>query len=100
MKKEYRFDKGERIARNFLKKHSFIKKMWREREKIFGVAYKKEALIEKKYNKIAKKAGLKSIKFAYNEYCFGIDINDVNLHGTNLEGNRFLIHDSILSEGK
>lgn len=92
--------KEDRFARNFLKKHNFIKKMWREREKILDVAYRKEALIEKKYNKIAKKAGLKSVKFAYNEYCFGIDINDVNLHGTNLKGNRFLIHDSILSEGK
>ncbi len=100
MKKEDGLDKENRIARNFIKKHNFINKMWREREKIFDVAYRKETLIEKKYNKIAKKAGLKSVKFAYNEYCFGIDINDVNLHGTDLKENMFLIHDSILSEEK
>jgi hypothetical protein len=72
--------------------------MWQEREKVFGEAHRKEELIEKKYNKIAKKAGLKSVKFAYNEYCFGIDVNDVDAHGANLRENRLLIHDSTLEE--
>jgi len=100
MKREDRFDKEGKMAKDFLKKRVFLKKMWKEREKIFDAAYRKEALIEKKYNKIAQKTGLKSVKFAYNEYCFGIDVNDVNLYGTNLKDNRLLIHDSILSEGK
>ncbi len=93
------FDKEEKYAKKLLKKYPFIKKMWQEREKVFGEAHRKEVLIEKKYNKIAKKAGLRSIKFAYNEYCFGIDINDVDAHGTNLKENRLLIHDMTL-EGK
>ncbi|MBL7132278.1 MAG: hypothetical protein ISS45_12920 [Candidatus Omnitrophica bacterium] len=89
-------DKEEKFAKSFLRKCPFIKNMWREREKAYKIAYKKETIIEKKYNKIAKKAGLKSVKFAYNEYCFGIDINDVDAHGTNLKQNRLLIHDMTL----
>jgi len=75
--KEDIFVKEEKAGKSLLKKYPFLKEMWNEREKIFDTTYKKEALIEKKYNKIAKKAGLKSVKFAYNECCFGIDINDV-----------------------
>ena len=92
-------DKEEKFAKKLLKKYPFIKSMWKEREEVFNVAHKKEAMIEKKYNKIAKKAGLKSLKFAYNEYCFGIDVNEVDLHGANLKKNRFLIHDMTL-EGR
>lgn len=92
-------DKEEKAAKKLLKKYPFIRDMWKEREKAFGIAHKKEAAIEKKYSKIAKKAGLKSIKFAYNEYCFGIDINDVDMHSTNLKENRLLIHDMTL-EGR
>ena len=92
------FDKEEKYAKKLLKKYPFLKKMWQEREKVFGEAHRKEALIEKKYNKIAQKAGLKNVKFAYNEYCFGIDVNDVDAHGTNLKENRWLIHDMTLEE--
>jgi hypothetical protein len=92
------FDKEEKYAKKLLKKYPFIKKMWQEREKVFNEAHSKEVLIEKKYNKIAKKAGLISVKFAYNEYCFGIDVNDVDAHGTNLKENRLLIHDMTLAE--
>lgn len=91
-------DKEEKYAKKTLKKYPFLKKMWQKREKVFGEANRKEALIEEKYNKIAKKAGLKSVKFAYNEYCFGIDVNDVDAHGTNLKRNRLLIHDMTLEE--
>ena len=90
------FDKEEKYAKKLLKKYPFLKKMWQEREKVFDKTHRKELLIEKKYNKIAKKAGLKSVKFAYNEYCFGIDVNDVDAHGTNLKENRLLIHDMTL----
>ena len=93
-------NKEEKIGKKLLKKYPFIKNMWEEREKVFEIARKKEALIEKKYNKIVKEAGLKSIKFAYNEYCFGIDVNDVDLYGTSLKENRFLIHDTILEDRK
>ena len=86
------FDKEEKYAKKLLKKCQFLKKMWQEREKVFGEAHRKEVLIEKKYNKIGKKAGLKSVKFAYNEYCFGIDVNDVDAYGTSLKENRLLIH--------
>jgi hypothetical protein len=92
------FDKEEKYAKKLLKKYPFIKKMWQEREKVFDEAHKKEVLIEKKYNKIAQKVGLRSVKFAYNEYCFGIDVNDVDAHGTNLKENRLLIHDMTLEE--
>jgi hypothetical protein len=92
------FDKEEKYAKKLLKKYPFLKKMWQEREKVFDEAHGKEVLIEKKYNKIAQKAGLKSVKFAYSEYCFGIDINDVDAHGTNLKENRLLVHDSTLEE--
>ena len=92
-------DKEEKAAKKLLNKYSFIKDMWQEREKIFGIAHKKEAAIEKKYNKTAKKAGFKSIKFAYNEYCFGIDVNDVDMHSADLRENRLLIHDMTL-EGR
>ena len=70
------FEKEQKFARDFVKKYPFLKKMWQEREKAFDEAHRKEALIEAKYNKIAKKAGLKNVKFAYTEYCFGIDVND------------------------
>ena len=93
------FDKEEKAAKRLLKRYPFIKDMWKEREEAFEIAHKKEALIEKKYNKIAKKAGLKSLKFAYNEYCFGIDVNDVDIHSTNLRENRLLIHNMTL-EGR
>jgi len=92
-------DKEEKAAKRLLKRYPFIKDMWKEREEAFEIAHKKEALIEKKYNEIAKKAGLKSLKFAYNEYCFGIDVNDVDIHSTNLRENRLLIHDMTL-EGR
>ncbi|NQT22453.1 MAG: hypothetical protein HQ579_03325 [Candidatus Omnitrophica bacterium] len=92
-------DKEEKAAKKLLKKYPFIKDMWKEREKAFGIAHRKEAAIEKKYNKIAKKAGLKNLKFAYNEYSFGIDVNDVDIHSTNLKENRLLIHDMTL-EGR
>jgi hypothetical protein len=92
------FDKEEKYAKKLLKKYPFLKKMWQEREKVFDEAHKKEVLIEKKYNKIAQKVGLRSVKFAYNEYCFGIDVNDVDAHGTNLKENRLLIHDMTLEE--
>lgn len=93
------FDKEEKVAKKLLKKYPFIKEMWKEREKAFGIAHKNEAAIEKKYNKIAKKAGFKSLKFAYNECCFGIDVNDVDIHSTNIKENRLLIHDMTL-EGR
>lgn len=93
MKHKDIFDKEEKTARSLLKKYPFLKKMWEEREKVFTEAHKKEALIERKYNNRAQKAGLNSVKFAYNEYCFGIDVNDVDLHGTDLKKNRLLIHD-------
>lgn len=92
------FDKEEKYTKKLLNKYPFLKKMWREREKVFDETHRKEALIEKKYNKIAQKSGLRSVKFAYNEYCFGIDINDVDTYGTNLKENRLLIHDMTLEE--
>ena len=92
------FDKEEKYAKKLLKKYLFLKKMWQEREKVFDEAHTKEVLIEKKYNKIAQKVGLKSVKFAYNEYCFGIDVNDVDAHGTDLKENRLLIYDMTLEE--
>ena|SRR3989338_7674349 len=92
------FDKEEKYARKLLKEYPFLKKMWQEREKAFDEAHRKEALIEKKYSRIAKKSGLKSVKFAYNECCFGIDVNDVDMHGTNIKENRVLIHDLTLEE--
>ncbi len=98
MKEEDIFDKEEKAEKSLLKKYPFLKEMWKEREKIFDSAYKKEALIEEKYNKIAKKAGLKSVKFAYNECCFGIDVNDVDMHGTNIKEKRMLIHDLTLAK--
>lgn len=90
--KEDIFAKEEKAERSLLKRYPFLKEMWKEREKIFSTAYKKEATIEKKYNKIAKESGLKSVKFAYNEYCFGIDVNDVDIHGRNVKEDRMLIH--------
>ena len=93
------FDKEEKAARNVLKKYPFLKKMWKEREKVFTEAHKKEALIERKYNNRAKKAGLNSVKFAYNECCFGIDVNGVDLYGTDLRKNRLLIHDVTFERG-
>ncbi len=99
MKHEDIFDKEEKAAKNLLKKYPFLKKMWEEREKVFTEAHKKEALIKRKYNNRAKKAGLHSVKFAYNEYCFGIDVNGVDLYGTDLKENRMLVHDMTL-EGR
>lgn len=52
--------------------------------------------IEKKYNKIAKKAGLKSVEFAYSDYCFGIDVNDIRSGGECLKKDRILLHESDL----
>jgi hypothetical protein len=59
-----------RYASKLLKKYPFLRKMWQEREKVFDGAHRKEVLIKKKYNKIAQKAGLKSVKFAYSEILF------------------------------
>lgn len=98
MKRNNILDKEEKSAKVLLKKFPFLREMWKEREKIFDTAHRKEAVIEAKYNKIAQKTGLKSVKFAYNEYCFGIDVNDVDLYGTSLRENRLLIHDSTLEE--
>ena len=41
----------------------------------------------------AKKNGVNDICFAYNEYCFGIDIGDVKSKGANHKEGRYLIHD-------
>lgn len=92
------FDKEEKHAEKLLKEYPFLKKMWQEREKAFDEAHRKEALIEKKYSRIAQKAGLKNVKFAYNECCFGIDVNDVDIHGISIKENRMLIHDLTLEE--
>ena len=92
---------GDKLAKQLLNKYPFIGNMWAEREKLIKVVNKKESLIENKYNKIAKKAGLKSLKFAYSDgYCFGIDVNDVEFKGTNLNKNRLLVHDSLLEDIK
>jgi len=96
--KEDIFAKEEKVEKSLLKKYPFLKEMWQEREKAFATAYKKEASIEKKYDKVAKKSGLKSVKFAYNECCFGIDVNDVDMHGTDIKENRMLIHDLTLKK--
>ncbi len=88
----------EKIVRKLLDRNPFIRKMWRERQRVFELASKKETVIEKKYGRLAKKAGLKSLKFAYNDgYCFGIDVNDVDLHGSNPKEHRLLIHDTALN---
>jgi len=93
-----RCDIEEKLAKKLLRKYSFIKRMWEEREQVFCQAHKKENMIEAKYNAIAKKAGLKSVTFAYNEYCFGVDVDGVDTHGTRLKDNRIIIHDSTLDE--
>lgn len=94
----HKLSKEEKMGKELLDRFPFIGKMWKGREKVFEVASKKEAAIEKRYDRIAKKAGLKSLKFAYNdEYCFGIDVNDVDLHGSNLKKHRLLIHDTTLN---
>lgn len=98
MKSEDRFKKEEKFASDFVKKYPFLKKMWEERERIFGEAHEKESRIEAKYSEMAKRAGLKSVKFAYNEYCFGIDVNDVNLYHTDIKKNRLVIHEFTLNE--
>lgn len=93
-----KLSKEEKTVKKLLDRYPFIRKMWIERQKIFELASKKEAIIEKKYEKLAKKAGLKSLKFAYNDgYCFGIDLNDVDLYGNNLKELRLLIHDTTLN---
>ncbi len=88
--------KDKKLIKEFLRKYPFIKKMWQERERAFNMAYEKESRIEEKYNKIAKKAGLKSVNFAYSDYCFGIDINDVRSSGERQKKNRILLHESEL----
>ncbi len=98
MTSEDTFEKEKRFARDFVKKYPFLKKMWQEREKAFDEAHRKEGQIEAKYNKIAQKAGLKNVKFAYTENCFGIDVNDVLGHGINEKENRLVIHEFTLHE--
>lgn len=88
--------KDKKLTKEFLRKYSFIKKMWQERERAFDMAYEKESRIEEKYNRIAKKAGLKSINFAYSDYCFGIDVNDVGSSGECRKKSRILLHESEL----
>ncbi|MFH1847107.1 MAG: hypothetical protein ABH869_06090 [Candidatus Omnitrophota bacterium] len=100
MKRKIEFDNEEKKIGNFLKKHPFLKEMWFEREKIFDEAYKKEARSEAKYNKIAQEAGLESVRFAYNEYCFGIDVNDVQLRGTDISRKRLVVHDYMLNHSE
>ena len=92
------FTKEKKAAKSLIKRYPLIKSMWREREKIFDEAYKKEAQVESKYNRAAKKAGLKSVRFAYAESCFGIDVNNVYLNRTNIREDRLLVHDFILSK--
>ncbi|MBM3245723.1 MAG: hypothetical protein FJZ13_00120 [Candidatus Omnitrophica bacterium] len=93
-----RLAKDKKLIKKFLQKYPFIKKMWQEREKAYDIAYKKEMQIEKKYNKIAKKAGLKSLEFAYSDYCFGIDVNDIRSNGQCLEKARILLHEFDLMD--
>lgn len=88
--------KDKKLIKKFLKKYPFIKKMWQERKKAYDIAYEKEIQIEKKYNKVAKKAGLKSIIFAYSDYCFGIDVNDIRSSGQCLKKERILLHETDL----
>ncbi|MDD4980022.1 MAG: hypothetical protein PHC54_01940 [Candidatus Omnitrophica bacterium] len=90
--------KDKKLIKNFLKKYPFLKKMWQEREEVYGIAYEKELGIEKKYNKIAKKAGLKSVNFAYSDYCFGIDVNDIRSYGQCLKKGRILLHEPDLMD--
>lgn len=92
-----RYAKDKKLIKKLLKKYPFLKKMWQEREKAFSMAYEKESRIEKKYNKIAKKAGLKSVNFAYSDYCFGIDVNDVRSYGQCPKKGRVLLHESELA---
>lgn len=90
--------KDKKLIKKFLKKYPFLKKMWQEREKAYDIAYEKEVIIEKKYNKIAKKAGFKSVNFAYSDYCFGIDVNDIRSFGQCLKKGRILLHESDLTD--
>ena len=90
--------KEQEAAKSLIKKYPLLKNMWRDREKVFDEAHRKEAQIEAKYNKVAKKAGLTSIKFAYAESCFGIDVNDVYRNRTNVKENRLLIPDFTLND--
>ena len=88
--------KDKKLIKEFLRKYPFVKKMWQERERAFDIAYEKESRIEKKYNKIARKTGLKSVNFAYSDYCFGIDINDVRSSGECQKKGRMLLHETEL----
>ncbi len=88
--------KDKKLIKDFLRKYPFIKKMWQERENAFDAVYQKESRIEKKYNRIAKKAGLKSVNFAYSDYCFGIDVNDIRSSSECLKKGRILLHESDL----
>lgn len=90
--------KDKKLIKKFLKKYPFLKKMWQEREKAYDIAYEQETRIEKKYNKIAKKVGLKSVNFAYSDYCFGIDVNDIRSFGQCLKKGRILLHESDLTD--
>ena len=92
------FNKEKKAAKILIKRYPLIKSMWKEREKIFDEAHKKEAQVEVKYNRAAKKAGLRSVRFAYAESCFGIDVNNVYLNRTNIREDRLLVHDFILSK--
>jgi hypothetical protein len=94
------FEREQKFAESLVRKYPLIKAMWKEREKIFDEAHRKEAQIEAKYNKLAKKAGLKSLRFAYAEYCFGIDVNDVYSNYTNLDEERIVIQDFMLKNLK
>lgn len=90
--------KDKKLIKKFLKKYPFLKKMWREREKAYDIAYEKELKIEQKYNKIAKKAGFKSVNFAYSDYCFGIDVNNIRSFGQCLKKGRILLHEPDLTD--
>ena len=92
------FNKERKAAKSLIKKYPLLKNTWKEREKIFDEVHRKEVQIESKYNKAARKVGLKSVRFAYAESCFGIDVNDVYLNRTNIQEDRLLIHDFTLND--
>jgi len=93
-----RYVKDKKLIKKFLKKYPFLKKMWQEREKAYDIAYEKEIQIEEKYKKIAKKKGFKSVNFAYSDYCFGIDVNDIRFSGECLQKGRILLHEPDLMD--
>ncbi len=91
------FKKEQKAAKTLVKKYPLLKDMWEEREKLFDQTHRKEARIEAKYRKMARKAGLKNVRFAYAESCFGIDVNNVHLNQINVRENRLLISDFTLN---